>query len=69
MEPGHPVSLMKFHQILNKENKTLLKSMTIDQFAASFGSMKLIKLQETLELIRLIQNLDHLHQCSLFWEF
>ena len=45
-------SLMKFHQILNKENKTLLKSMTIGEFAASFGSMEFIRLLKSLNRLR-----------------
>ena len=64
LEESFTRSLMKFHKILNKENKTLFKSMTIDQFAASFGSMELIQLLETLELIRLLQNLDHLQKSN-----
>ena len=34
-------SLMKFHKILNQENKNLFQYMTIGHFATSFGTMNL----------------------------
>ena len=41
-------SLRKFHGILNTENNTIIQSMNVSQFAASFGSTELIELLKSL---------------------